>query len=280
MIPSTFTQLETMPLTINGKLDKKALPEPDFININTYVAPRTELEQKLCKVWQEVLGLEKIGINDNFFRIGGDSIVSIQLVTKLRQLEFNLQVKDIFNFPTILQLAENITHNNTVQIIDAEQGLLTGEFPLLPIQEWFFSEKLIEPNHFNQSFMLCIPGYITVPAVENALELLRNRHDMLRCSFTTTGQIYHKNTDNFMAPLDIIDISTVSEQMLHNRLDALHKKLDIHNGPLWQVVYLNNYPDGLARLCFIFHHLIIDAVSWRIIANDIEQLLTSKSFST
>ncbi|MBD2812878.1 hypothetical protein ID853_18870, partial [Xenorhabdus sp. Vera] len=105
MLPASFTFMEAIPLTLNGKVDRRALPEPVFGNREQYIAPRNTLETRLCAIWQAVLGRERISINDNFFRIGGDSIVSIQLVSKLRQAGFSLQVKTIFEAPTVAQLA-------------------------------------------------------------------------------------------------------------------------------------------------------------------------------
>jgi aryl carrier-like protein len=102
-IPTLLT-LNTS-LTINGKLDRHALPTPEFVSTDKYVAPRNELEEQLCNIWQEVLSVKRVGIDDNFFRIGGDSIVSIGLVSKMRREGFSLQVKDIFDAPTVAQLS-------------------------------------------------------------------------------------------------------------------------------------------------------------------------------
>ncbi|MBD2812826.1 non-ribosomal peptide synthetase, partial [Xenorhabdus sp. Vera] len=132
MIPASFTRLESMPLTRNGKVDRHALPEPTLGDRDNYVAPRNALEAQLCTIWQEVLRLEQIGIEDNFYRIGGDSIVSIQLVSKLRQAGFSLQVKSIFAAPTVAQLAQLLIQTSATEKVVAEQGLLNGEFDLLP----------------------------------------------------------------------------------------------------------------------------------------------------
>ncbi|NRD71663.1 AMP-binding protein [Shewanella sp. VB17] len=138
MVPATFTDIDAVPLTINGKLDRRALPEPTWVNRDNYTAPRNELETRLCEIWQSVLGLERVGIHDNFFRSGGDSIISIQLVSKLRQAGFSLQVKVIFDAPTVAQLASALEKEASAVEIVAEQGVLEGEFDLLPIQQWFF----------------------------------------------------------------------------------------------------------------------------------------------
>ncbi|WP_340613218.1 phosphopantetheine-binding protein [Xenorhabdus thailandensis] len=126
MLPASFTRIETVPLTLNGKLDRRALPEPVWGDRNSYVAPRNALETQLCAIWQDVLGLERIGIEDNFFRIGGDSIVSIQLVSKLRQAGFSLQVKSIFEAPTVARLAQLLALSSSTVNMLAEQGLLSG----------------------------------------------------------------------------------------------------------------------------------------------------------
>ncbi|PHM30481.1 non-ribosomal peptide synthetase [Xenorhabdus innexi] len=109
MLPASFTFMDAIPLTLNGKVNRRALPEPIRENRESYVAPRNELESQLCTIWQTVLGMERIGIDDNFFRIGGDSITSIQLVSQLRQAGFTLQVKSIFDAPTVARLAKLLT---------------------------------------------------------------------------------------------------------------------------------------------------------------------------
>jgi aryl carrier-like protein len=122
MLPATFTVLDSIPLTINGKLDRRALPTPEFVNADNYVAPRNELEELLCDIWQEVLSVKKVGIDDNFFRIGGDSIVSIGLVSKMRREGFSLQVKAIFDAPTVAQLGCLLNSKATRIKIKTEHG--------------------------------------------------------------------------------------------------------------------------------------------------------------
>ena len=108
MVPSSFVFIKEIPLTLNGKIDRKALPEPESFSRGLgeeYVGPRTEREKELCEIWSVVLGVERIGIRDHFFRIGGDSIISIQLVSKARQKGIRFSVKDVFNYPTVEGLA-------------------------------------------------------------------------------------------------------------------------------------------------------------------------------
>ncbi|MFT5163309.1 MAG: amino acid adenylation domain-containing protein, partial [Alteromonadaceae bacterium] len=122
MVPTTFTQIDEVPLTLNGKLDRRALPQPQLIANDAYVAPRSAIEQQLCDIYKAVLSLKRVGIKDNFYRIGGDSIVSIRLVSKLREAGFELQVKAIFDEPTVAGLAQLLSREQTAEVpIDVEQ---------------------------------------------------------------------------------------------------------------------------------------------------------------
>ncbi|MDX7988706.1 amino acid adenylation domain-containing protein [Xenorhabdus sp. 12] len=285
MIPASFTRLESIPLTQNGKVDRRALPEPVWGNQGNGIAPRNALETQLCAIWQEVLKLEHISIDDNFFRIGGDSIVSIQLVSKLRQAGFSLQVKSIFEAPTVAQLAQWLSQSSSTEKIIAEQGRLSGEFDLLPIQQTFFNWHLSAPHHWNQAFMVQIPGDIEANQIEQALSRLIERHDMLRTRFIETENGYrqyysfdHDYPDSEETPpshplLQYCDIRGLDKATLHQQLTQWQSGFDYLNGPLWQAGLLTGYADGSARLFLAFHHLIIDAVSWRIIAEDMRLLL-------
>src|SRR6185369_15208893 len=133
-VPQAFVTLEQWPLTVNGKLDKRALPAPDGNRLQRareYVAPRTEAEKVLVQIWAEVLRVETVGIHDNFFELGGDSILSIQIVARARRAELYLTPRDLFQQQTIAALAALTTNDN--QAASAEQGEVTGTLPLTPI---------------------------------------------------------------------------------------------------------------------------------------------------
>ncbi len=281
MLPASFTFMESIPLTLNGKMDRRSLPEPVFGDKENYIAPRNALETQLCAIWQAVLGLEQVSINDNFFRIGGDSIISIQLASKLRQAGFSLQVKTIFEAPTVAQLAPLLMQTASTTEIVAEQGVLNGEFALLPVQQAFFSWQVVHPHHWNQALMVQIPGNIQFDQLERALNRLTERHDILRARFVATEQGYRQcySADilSSQSRLKHRDIRQCNQEALHQQLTQWQSGFDYHNGPLWQAAHLTGYPDGSARLFFAFHHLIIDAVSWRIIAEDMRLLLQGKA---
>jgi hypothetical protein len=153
MVPSVFVPLKHLPLTTNGKVDTKALPDPEQVRVEsgTFVAPSTPTEKLLADIWTQVLRVEKVGIHDNFFELGGDSILSIQIIAKANQAGLQLMPKQMFDNQTIAKLA---TVAGTVRTIQAEQGLVTGDVFLTPIQHWFFEQNQPEPHHYNQAILL------------------------------------------------------------------------------------------------------------------------------
>ncbi|HLK98248.1 MAG TPA: AMP-binding protein, partial [Hymenobacter sp.] len=161
MVPAVIVEINQLPLTSNGKVDKKALPDPATLLNNpedAYEAPTTVLEQHLASIWQKLLSVERVGVQDNFFELGGDSIITIQVASRLKRLGYSLQPHQVFENPTIAQLAQVIAaqENQTT----GEQGLLTGEVGLLPVQQWFLSTTTQSLSHFNQDMLLGIPKSI------------------------------------------------------------------------------------------------------------------------
>ncbi|RKG95355.1 non-ribosomal peptide synthetase, partial [Corallococcus sp. CA047B] len=153
MVPAVFTVLPALPLTVNGKVDRKALPAPEASTeaSESYEAPRTRTEETLAGVWARVLGVERVGVRENFFALGGDSILSIQVVAKAGQAGLKVTPKQLFQHPTVEQLAKVV---EAVRGSVGEQGLVEGEAALTPIQRWFFEKELPQAHHFNQAVLL------------------------------------------------------------------------------------------------------------------------------
>ena len=154
MIPQAFVTLEAFPLTVNGKVDREALPLPQTwgTSTNDYVAPRTALEERLASIWSQVLGLERVGVHDNFFECGGDSILSIQILSRAKRAGLSLTPQSIFEHPTIAALAGAVEQE--VEEPRAEQSVVSGPVPLTPVQHWFFEKELPNPHHWNQAILL------------------------------------------------------------------------------------------------------------------------------
>ena len=279
MIPSAIMHLDKLPLTLNGKLDRKALPDPVFgSNIDTYVAPRNKLESKLCSIFSDVLGIEanKVGINDDFFRLGGDSIVSIQLVSRIRQnLNINyITIKDIFTHKTIAKLYDNIIKcktdkPETIKLL-SEQGILTGNVPLLPIQNWFFASKFEVPHHWNQAFIIKTPE-LNINILQKCIGELIGYHDAFRLRFNK-NQAYYDNKAT-SEDLKSIEVSTLNHKgELHSMLTELQNNFNLQKGPTYSVAYIHGFDNNSARIFFAFHHLIVDTVSWRILTQNLKDL--------
>merc|ERR1712113_658943 len=145
------------------------------------------IEEELCNIWKEVIGIGKgkVGIRDDFFRLGGDSIVSIQLVSRIRQeLELEISIKDIFKYKTIESLFDNILGKriNKRLKIRREEGILEGEVKLLAIQEWFFNNKYVRQEHWNQSFLIKV-SELDIDKLSEAVGKLVIWHDALRMRY-------------------------------------------------------------------------------------------------
>ncbi|HKH61041.1 MAG TPA: amino acid adenylation domain-containing protein [Flavitalea sp.] len=280
MVPALWVEMQNFPLTSNGKIDKKALPEPDASTLikTEYVAPRTEMQQNLAQIWCDLLGLKVVGIEDNFFELGGDSILTIQVVSRARRLGYELQPRDIFLHQTISHLSEAVLKQSAIRIV-GEQGLLTGGCGLTPIQQWFLQSERQSHSHFNQSILLGIDKSVSSSILNLALEKLIQHHDALRFRYYQKDEEWYQEYGSSLAKLAIEDLRTVSPDKLGTavtqKADTYQGKLDIEKGQIIQMVWMQT-PDSEKqnRLLFVIHHLAIDGVSWRIIVENLEFLLT------
>ncbi|MCL5072430.1 MAG: amino acid adenylation domain-containing protein [Actinobacteria bacterium] len=156
MLPSYFIEVGNIPLTPSGKLNKRALPKPNSENLslkNMYVVPKTVEEKILAKIWAEVLKIDQVGLYDNFFSLGGDSIMSIQVISRARESGLYVKPKQLFSNPTIAGLAAEVKRLSAQHQAQIQQGTVQGEVLLTPIQRWFFEQDFTEKNHFNQAFL-------------------------------------------------------------------------------------------------------------------------------
>ncbi|TBU87151.1 non-ribosomal peptide synthetase, partial [Stutzerimonas kirkiae] len=183
MVPAHLVFLGAMPLTPNGKLDRRALPKPDASQLQQeYVAPQSELEQRIAAIWADVLKVEKVGLTDNFFELGGDSIISIQVVSRARQMGIRFTPKELFQHQTVQGLA-SVAKRGEGGGLQIDQGLVTGEALLLPIHRHFFEEDIPERHHWNQALLLKPGRALNAEHLEQAIQALVVHHDALRLSF-------------------------------------------------------------------------------------------------
>ncbi|ALP38878.1 non-ribosomal peptide synthetase [Paenibacillus sp. IHB B 3084] len=275
MVPSYFVQLSELPLTPNGKVDRKALPAPEH-NVDTgmdYVAPETDVQQALAAAWGAILGIQRVGIQDNFFHLGGDSIKAIQVSSRLFQAGYKLEMKDLFKYPTIAGLSTHIQPVNRI----AEQGEVTGRVLLTPIQRWFFEQPTAEPHYFNQSVMLYRQEGYAEQALRQALNHLTAHHDALRIVFRSSengctawnrsveeGETYHLESFDYRdSHVNEGDLAKVIEA----KCNEIQSGISLSEGPLMRLG-LFRCPDG-DHLLVVIHHLAVDGVSWRILFEDL-----------
>ena len=280
MLPSAYVFLDELPLTSNGKVNRAALPMPDQGRAEEYLPPRTELEHEVAGIWAEMLGQDRafIGITNDFFSLGGDSIIAIQVLGQLRQrLGVHLSVQDLLNRPTIEQFCQFLEGQLAEQPqshtdVGGQAASALDEAPLLPIQEWFFRSDFARPHHWNQAFLITTPR-LDVQRLRECVWELGNRHCAFRARFrrNPAGEVVLYDESNSQ-PTDLVLGSCANISDFQDQLTAWQADFDLEHGPLYRIGYLDGLADGNARVFVACHHLIVDAVSWRIIAEDLETL--------
>ena len=269
MVPAHLIVLDSMPLTANGKLDRRALPQPDpEANRQQYVAPRNELESTLAAIWCAVLNVQQVGLDDNFFELGGDSILSIQVVSRARQAGIHFSPRDLFQHQTVQTLAAVATRSEQVT---AEQGVLTGSSGLTPIQHWFFDTEIPARQHWNQALVLKPLQLLEPHRLEQALLAVLEHHDALRLSFTRRNAQWH--AEHLTVPQGGVLMQAQVRDMA--QCTALftdtQRSLDLEHGPLLRALLVDG-PEGQQRLLIAIHHLVVDGVSWRVLLEDLQNV--------
>jgi len=269
MVPQRLIILDRMPLTANGKLDLQQLPMVELAEVEQQVPPVGELERQVLAIWQAVLE-QPLGVESDFFRLGGDSILSIQLATRLRDAGYPCSVKEVFEAKTVRRLCRVLAGPRETSMIRAEQGLLTGDFPLQPIQRWFFEQPFAQPRHWNQGVVLCLPAEVSQPQLMDYMRQLLAQHDALRLIVTPAGQCYR---DFLPLPEPAqLDAAALGESGLQHALTELQSHLDPASARTLAWAVIEHLPNGRRGLFIAFHHLVIDAVSWRILVEDLQRL--------
>jgi len=274
MVPSAFLLLEALPLNAHGKVDQRHLPSPEPFKVEggKYTAPRTAVEKVMSRIWAEVLNVERVSIHDNFFALGGDSILSLQLITQARHAGLELTPRQLFQYQTIAELANVAT---SCQPVSAQQDLVTGAVPLTPIQQWFFEQHLSDKHHFNLAVMLEAQQPLDAKLLANAMTHLLTHHDALRLRFECVEgrwQQFNRRQEEECV-LTSLDLSALTEEAqveaLERAASELQRSLDLSKGPLVRMVLFGLGAGKANRLLWLIHHLVVDWVSWRILLEDL-----------
>lgn len=264
MIPSNFVKIERIPTLPNGKTDKKSLPYPDVENREEkLVLPVNEIQSILVEAFKDITAVEHIGINTNFFSVGGDSIKAIQLASKLQQKNLKVEVRQIFEYPTIAELAPHVVYKQST----IDQGEVTGEYLLSPVQNYFFESDFAEKDHWNQSVMLRCRERIDPEILNLSISGLIKHHDILRSSFMEKKGII-KSADAVHVQAELF-VSDDNAEILA-KCNELQSSLNIEKGNVVKVALFRK--EKADYLLIVMHHLVVDGISWRVIAEDLQSL--------
>ncbi|MGC9441181.1 amino acid adenylation domain-containing protein [Streptomyces sp. WG5] len=280
MVPSVVVTLDTLPLTANGKLDRKALPAPQPAP-GAGRAPATEREELLCGIFAEVLGLEKAGADQSFFELGGDSIGSIQLISRARKAGLRLTPRDVFTHRTVEALAEVAQEGAAPRRAAPSDGV--GGVPLTPIIHWF-REHSGPAARFSQAMPVTVPAGLDTARVTTALQTLLDHHDALRLRLTRiedidewTLEITPPGTVAAAGALHRVDVAGLAADAVRavneREFAAAQDRLAPEEGRTVQAVWFDAGADRPGRLLLVVHHLCVDGVSWRILLPDLSAAL-------
>ncbi|MDO5611877.1 MAG: amino acid adenylation domain-containing protein [Paracoccus sp. (in: a-proteobacteria)] len=267
LVPARFVLLDNLPRLPNGKLDRGALPAPDLAVAPTQGdAPQPGAEADLAAIWTRVLGHDGITRQDNFFAIGGDSILAIQVVAQARAAGMALSPRDMFQYATLAALAGMAAERG---IAEGGREPVVGPQPLTAAQAWLLNRDLPQPAHWNQAMVLTPARPLEPGLVQQALATLSDWHDALRARFTRGADGWQQD---YAAPG--LPILLVQETGDVTRIAArMQAGFDLEHGPLWGAALVET-ADG-QRLAVAAHHLLVDGVSWRILLDDLQTILAA-----
>ncbi|KAJ1915041.1 hypothetical protein IWQ60_008581, partial [Tieghemiomyces parasiticus] len=282
MIPDQVIPLACLPVTSRGKIDRKALHgAPAPLTNPTHTVPQgfTALELRLREAWAQILQLpgDHIGTTDDFFRIGGDSISAILLVSKCQQLGYKATVPLIYECRQLRALAARLTPLATATSEENQQQV-QGCVDLTPIQRWFLGLSFRNPHHFNQSFTLRMDPSVTLGQVSHALVQLANHHDILRARFRLSDvgawEQFIPTTEAIPSHIPMAE-ATVNEVDYADFILKVQSSLHLRDGPVMAACLIHAGTESEpARLFWTIHHALVDLVSWRVLMEDLQTLLT------
>ncbi|MFI1398432.1 amino acid adenylation domain-containing protein [Streptomyces sp. NPDC020681] len=269
MVPAAVVLLDELPLTGNGKLDRRALPAPDYTAVTSGRAAANEREAAFCQAYAEVLGLGQVGADDSFFDLGGDSISSIQLVSKARAAGLAITAQDVFVHRTPQGLALVARAAGQVEIVGAGDG--TGTVLPTPITSWF--DEIAGPvDGFHQAAVVRTPAGATPERITAALQAVLDHHDVLRLHAEEIREAGSVHAEDVLRRVDAAEVADAQlPALVRQAADRTWRELSPREGAVLRAVWIDAGPDRPGRLLLTLHHLVVDGVSWRILLPDLAQ---------
>ncbi|MFI8170454.1 amino acid adenylation domain-containing protein [Streptomyces sp. NPDC085931] len=275
MVPSAFVPVDAFPLTLNGKLDTTALPAPSRAAGPTAQPPRTAAEKRLAALFAQVLGVDSVGVHDNFFTLGGDSIVSMRLVGRARAAGLALSPRDVFEHPTVAELAAAL---GTARRPDADPDAGVGDIPLTPALAALVAQDAPVGSLAQARFLRTPPG-LDLDGLHRTVQTVLDRHDLLRATLAPdergTWRLRTAPPGTVRAPDRVrrtdaarLDHATIGARV-PGAFEELAAGLDPATGAVARFLWFDTGPDREGRLLVVLHHLAADAASWGILTADL-----------
>ncbi|MEE4150888.1 syringopeptin non-ribosomal peptide synthetase SypC, partial [Pseudomonas viridiflava] len=319
MVPAIYVRLDAMPLTPNGKLDRKALPAPDsdaLIN-RDYEAPKGESETQIAAIWQDLLGVERIGRHDNFFELGGHSLLAVSLIGRMRQLGLSTDIKVLFSQPTLAALAAavgggteivvpanlitedcqritpellpliNLTQTQIDQVVASVPGGVANVqdiYPLAPLQEGILYHHIAaeqgDPYVLQAHF--AFDDRASLDAFVQALQAVIERHDILRTAMLWKGldspvQVVWRQAKLHLEGLELDTADGEIGSQLHSRFDPRHHRLDVTQAPLMRLVHAEDPLNQRICAMLLFHHIVLDNMAMAVVQHEMQAWLLGES---
>jgi amino acid adenylation domain-containing protein len=278
MVPSYYITLSKFPLTPNGKLNRNQLPLPDenALSRNTYISPKTAIEKNLAKIWQVLLGIEKIGVTDNFFELGGHSLKIHQLINLIhKELGYTLKTKDVFENPRIIDIINCFKHSAYTDIPQITKSVY---YPISAAQQrlWLLNHSNNTNGAYNISGTYKLKGNLDITKLEETFQVILQRHESMRTCFGENENgvlsqfVIPSEKVNFNIQLEDLRKSDTSEKALHQSIKtAYHTKFDLEKSPLFKVKLLQ-LNDQTYFLTVVIHHIISDGQSLKILLEEFQ----------
>ncbi|OAB44761.1 non-ribosomal peptide synthetase [Paenibacillus glacialis] len=276
MVPTYFVRVDQIPLTPNGKVDRTKLPEVIKKDVlpETADQPINVIEEVLIQTYQTILNVNRIGRRHNFYHMGGDSIKAIQIAAKLNEAGLKVKVKDILALPVLFELAAVLSFHDKSSQMQIQQKPAEGDISALPITSWFFEQAFTKEDHWHQSVLLKLKQPMHLREVKLIVNELIAHHDSLRINYRRESRTLFYNSSHLQA-LDLveeIDLTGFTNKQQQEKMIEhgyrIKSQFNIENDPLFRACLFVTDTLGGRTLLLTAHHLVIDAVSWRILLDD------------
>ncbi|TQK75360.1 non-ribosomal peptide synthase protein (TIGR01720 family)/amino acid adenylation domain-containing protein [Brevibacillus sp. AG162] len=272
LVPAYLVLMDSLPLTSNGKVDRKALPDP-LTESSTMLTNSLQSLEILRNILQSILQVDQVAASDNFYHLGGDSIKAIQVVSKLSEVGLHLKVRDILSYPVIGELAAVIEEQSLR--VAAAQVPVEGQVRLTPIVAWFWAQELTNPNFFHQTVFLKLRHLVSPSLLQTAVTCVMRHHDTLRLRYDEAVGTLWYDPAWLTKEFDLAEITVSDEDDLQRQAQLFKESLRLTRGPLFGAALF--HMQEVDYLLLTAHHLLVDAVSWHVLLEDLNLALTALS---